>query len=70
MKKAFSCDGASTRQHNEPAGNQDVWQYHVHITPRYGNDDFYFTIRNGELMPEDERAKYADLLKKQVQQLI
>lgn len=24
MKSAYGCEGVSTRQHNEPAGNQDV----------------------------------------------
>jgi histidine triad (HIT) family protein len=41
MKKVYTCDGISTRQHNEPAGNQDVWHYHVHVTPRYNGDNFY-----------------------------
>jgi histidine triad (HIT) family protein len=41
MKAAFGCDGVSTRQHNEPAGNQDVWHYHVHVFPRYEGDDLY-----------------------------
>jgi histidine triad (HIT) family protein len=25
MKAEFSCDGTSTRQHNEPGANQEVW---------------------------------------------
>ena len=27
LKEAYRCDGVSTRQHNEPAGNQDVWHF-------------------------------------------
>ena len=27
LKSEYDCDGISTRQHNEPAGNQDVWHY-------------------------------------------
>jgi histidine triad (HIT) family protein len=61
MKAAYSCDGISTRQHNEPAGNQDVWHYHVHVTPRYKGDRFYTTQR--EPMAEDERAKHAQVLR-------
>lgn len=41
---AFSrmgADGTSTRQHNEPAGNQDVWHYHEHVFPRYDGDELY-----------------------------
>jgi histidine triad (HIT) family protein len=41
MKSAFGCDGVSTRQHNEPAGNQDVWHYHVHVFPRWHDDGLY-----------------------------
>jgi len=31
MKAAYGCDGVSTRQHNEPAGYQDVWHFHLHV---------------------------------------
>ena len=41
LKSAEGCDGVSTRQHNEPAGNQDVWHYHVHVFPRWAGDDLY-----------------------------
>jgi histidine triad (HIT) family protein len=41
MKAAFDCDGISTRQHNEPAGNQDVWHHHTHVFPRFAGDDLY-----------------------------
>lgn len=41
MKSAYGCDGVSTRQHNEPAGNQDVWHYHVHVFPRFAGDELY-----------------------------
>ena len=36
MKAAYACDGVSTRQHNEPAGNQEVWHYHLHVFPEVG----------------------------------
>lgn len=41
MKKALKCEGISTRQHNEPVGNQDVWHYHLHVTPRFQDDELY-----------------------------
>jgi histidine triad (HIT) family protein len=61
MKKVYSCDGISTRQHNEPSGNQDVWHYHLHLTPRYRDDNFYKTQR--EFMPVEERVKHAEALR-------
>lgn len=39
--KALGAEGTSSRQHNEPAGNQDVWHYHEHVLPRYADDDLY-----------------------------
>jgi histidine triad (HIT) family protein len=41
LKEALGCDGTSTRQHNEPAGNQDLWHLHVHVFPRFDGDDLY-----------------------------
>lgn len=60
MKRAYECDGISTRQHNEPAGNQDVWHYHVHVYPRYKRDFLYLT-RGRTTRPED-RKPYRDKL--------
>jgi histidine triad (HIT) family protein len=57
MKAVYACDGVSTRQHNEPSGSQDVWHYHLHITPRYMNDNYYETQR--EPMSADKRAIHA-----------
>ncbi len=62
MKNIYACDGVSTRQHNEPAGNQDVWHYHLHVTPRYENDNIYATQR--ALMSSMERETHAEMLKK------
>ena len=57
MKAVYGCDGVSTRQHNEPGGSQDVWHYHLHVTPRYHGDNYYATPR--ESMPVHERAVHA-----------
>ena len=64
MKAVYACDGVSTRQHNEPAGNQDVWHYHLHVTPRYTGDGFY--VSQCALMLGDERARHAHKLRAQL----
>ena len=70
MKAAWSCDGVSTRQHNEPAGNQDVWHYHLHITPRYAGDQFYATYTTAKaVMPLEQRARLAETLRKSISAL-
>jgi len=61
MKEAYRCEGVSTRQHNEPAGNQDVWHYHLHLFPRHTGDALYSS--RSALMPVRGRAKYAARLR-------
>ena len=41
LKAVDGCEGTSTRQHNEPAGNQDLWHFHVHVFPRWRDDHLY-----------------------------
>lgn len=57
MKKAWNPEGTSVRQHNEPAGNQHVWHYHLHVFPRYGDDLLYRQIRHP--LDVDHRARLA-----------
>jgi len=61
MKQEYKCDGISSRQHNEPAGNQDVWHYHLHVFPRYKNDNLYGMDRRATTV--EERAVYAEMLR-------
>jgi histidine triad (HIT) family protein len=64
LKATYNCDGVSTRQHNEPAGNQDLWHYHLHIFLRYTGDELYLTPTSEirETTPEERRA-YAGRLR-------
>jgi histidine triad (HIT) family protein len=62
MKDAYGCDGISTRQHNEPAGQQEVWHYHLHLFPRWQGDDLYRSSPR-HTSPE-ERAPYAERLRR------
>jgi histidine triad (HIT) family protein len=61
MKTEYRCDGITIRQHNEPAGDQHIWHYHLHVIPRYKDDDFH----NSRRVPFEasERAEYAQRLK-------
>lgn len=61
FKEIYGCDGVSTRQHNEPAGLQDVWHYHQHVFPRYEGDDLYLHGRIGSTA--EERRPYAAKLR-------
>jgi len=47
------------RQHNEPAGNQDAWHYHVHVFPRFAGDDLYHTRPYPRFVDPERRRPYA-----------
>jgi len=63
LKKVYPCDGVSQRQHNEPAGNQDIWHYHLQVFPRYKNDRLYENHPFKKLAPERERIEFAGKLR-------
>ena len=68
MKATYQCDGILIRQQNEPAGGQHIWHYHLHVIPRYKNDDFDFSQK--EPFPACERAKYAQRLSNWITQQV
>lgn len=61
MKETYACDGVSTRQHNEPDGDQEVWHYHLHVFPRYRGDRLYNL--NGVLSQSHDRVLYAQKIR-------
>lgn len=63
IKEVYLCDGVSMRQHNELAGNQDTWHYHLHIFPRWANDDLYLNHLNKKFVPVEDREVYAEKLR-------
>lgn len=63
MRIAYVCDGITVRQHNEPAGHQDLWHIHVHVIPRYDGDRLYKLNDSAVWHREEERQPYADLLR-------
>ncbi len=63
IRSTYDCEGTSTRQHNEPAGNQDVWHFHVHVFPRYEGDDLYKNHDQKSFVDASERIPYAEKLR-------
>ena len=61
MKTEYQCDGIMLRQQNEPAGDQSIWHYHLHVIPRYQNDGFHHSQKYP--FEVDERAQYARKLR-------
>ena len=63
IRSTYDCDGTSTRQHNEPAGDQDVWHLHAHVYPRYENDNLYLNHDNSDFVEAELRVPYAEKLR-------
>jgi len=63
FKRIYRCDGTSTRQHNEPAGYQEVFHYHLHVFPRYQDDRLYEKHQDRHLTTREERLPYAQKLR-------
>jgi histidine triad (HIT) family protein len=63
LRAACECEGTSTRQHNEPGAGQDVWHFHVHVFPRWADDDLYASDRGARWVEPAERAPYAEKLR-------
>lgn len=63
IRGTYGCDGTSVRQHNEPAGNQDVWHYHVHVFPRYEGDGLYQTLPLPGFVTAAQRRPYAERIR-------
>ena len=63
IRSVYGCHGTSVRQHNEPAGNQDVWHYHVHVFPRYSGDQLYLSKPYPRFVSAAQRRPFADRLR-------
>ena len=66
MRTAYHCAGISVRQHNEPVGGQEIWHYHVHVIPRFQDDDLRRSVPSSTVAPLDVRRPYAQRLRQRL----
>ena len=52
MTEVLQCDGYNIVQNNGEAAGQTVFHFHMHLIPRYKNDDARFGWKTGELTDE------------------
>lgn len=53
MKAALGADGFNLVQNNGEAAGQTVFHFHMHLIPRYENDNAGILWEPGETTPED-----------------
>jgi histidine triad (HIT) family protein len=61
MMDGYGCEGVSTRQHNGPGADQEVWHYHLHVFPRHRGDGLYGA--RARMTEPHERQPYAERLR-------
>lgn len=63
MKKAYGCEGVMTLQNNEPASGQHAFHYHLHLFPRYANDELHTRMMTKRETTVEERLPYAEKIR-------
>jgi histidine triad (HIT) family protein len=63
MLTAYQAQGVTTLQNNGPAASQHAFHYHLHLFPRYDNDDLYQYMNNKRLTSVEERLLFAQKIK-------
>ena len=75
VKKALQCDGVYLTQANEHAAGQDVFHYHMHVYPCWGNTvknaiiDFVGSVIDRENLTEDRKAATAEKIRQELASL-
>jgi histidine triad (HIT) family protein len=64
LKEIYHCDGITLMQNNEPASEQHAFHFHLHVFPRFPNDQFHQNVLATAIATPNERKPYADKLKK------
>lgn len=60
MKEALGVEGINILQNNGEIAGQTVFHYHMHIVPRYADDQVNIKWKSGELSEENKE----ELIKK------
>ena len=61
VMKAFSADGVTVQQFNEPAGGQVVFHLHVHVIPRF--EGVGLKPHSGQMADQDVLAAQAEKIR-------
>lgn len=62
MQKALNCDGLNVVQNNGVAAGQTVFHFHMHLVPRYENDDAGLDMPNKKAADYDLKEVAAQII--------
>jgi histidine triad (HIT) family protein len=63
LKQVRKCEGITFVQNNEPVGGQHAFHYHLHIFPRFENDELHANMNNTRRPSLEETLPFANDLK-------
>ncbi|MCB9798517.1 HIT domain-containing protein [Candidatus Nomurabacteria bacterium] len=63
LKEIRNVDGVTITQHNEPAGGQHAFHYHMHVFPRFEDDNFETELWKAKRSTPEERKFHAQALR-------
>ncbi|HVZ58338.1 MAG TPA: HIT family protein [Patescibacteria group bacterium] len=63
LKEAYKCGGVGLLQNNEPIGDQHAFHYHLHVFPRYENDELFKNMKDKQSTTSEQRLPYADKIR-------
>lgn len=63
LKETRNCSGITILQNNEPAGDQHAFHYHLHIVPRFENDNFHTEVWEAQKSNPKDRLLYSKTLR-------
>jgi len=63
LKELRKCDGIMLQQNNEPASGQHAFHFHLHVFPRFTNDNFHDHSLRARVSSPEERKPYSKALR-------
>ena len=68
MTKVLQCDGFNIIQNNNELAGQTVFHFHVHLIPRYHNDNQNFVMMQNKMTPKQLDAVRDEIVGETVSQ--
>jgi histidine triad (HIT) family protein len=63
LRTVRACEGINILQNNEPRAGQHAFHYHMHLFPRFPDDQLFLNMANARVATSEERLLYSEPLK-------
>lgn len=64
VKEVTGCDGVNILQNNGKAAGQTVFHFHIHVIPRFNDDNISITWKQNQFNDETQKKIAADIADK------